>query len=173
MVQGGAHPEQQPRRGGVGHRRAPLLVVHDAAAAHAAPEVARGAEGLDARAHGEGRLAVDLDELLHAALRGERRVRLGRAHGRREDDEVVRGLGGGGEAPAAGRDGAVGRDRPGDVELARLAPAALVRVEQDACAVVGHREARRLKVALDKIPVTSAPPASAPAISLNLNLSCS
>ena len=28
-----------------------------------------------------------------------------------------------------------------------------------------HREARRLKVALDKIPVTSAPPASAPAIS--------
>ena len=28
-----------------------------------------------------------------------------------------------------------------------------------------HREARRLKLALDKIPVTSAPPASAPAIS--------
>ena len=28
-----------------------------------------------------------------------------------------------------------------------------------------HREARRLKVALDKIPVTSAPPASAPATS--------
>eukprot|EP00964_Phaeocystis_antarctica_P145874 scaffold112010_cov69-Phaeocystis_antarctica.AAC.1 len=112
---------------------------------HAAAEVARGAEGLDARAHGEGRLAVDLDELLHAALRRERRVRLGRAHGRREDDQVVRRLGRGGEPPAAGRDGAVGRDGPGDVELARLAPAALVRIEQDACAVVRHREARRLR----------------------------